>query len=210
MKDTKAIAGISPLTPSAKDMLRDEIAKLVQSDNRAVETFVDQVDQALVERCVVKKMVDLGSAKIDEVPKLATNANLAANALERLDGSTAQVILQAARMSVDTDIEAEIASLRSIAKAAQKYYDSVVRRPGGNALPNEDVSLLSEIATAYAAAFNTRPTYSEGPFSKSVRAIFQTARLGRSPEKSALKTALNGLNFEKFPPLKRGRRAKLK
>jgi hypothetical protein len=210
MKDSQFVAGISPLIPSAKDSLCDQISKIAQSDLETAKAFVDQIDQALVEHRVIKEMVDLEAAKMAEIPKLATNANLAANALEKMDGATARVILQAARKRVDTDIEAEIANLRSIATAAQRYFNSIVRRPGGNALSPERARLISETAKAYAAIFGTRPSSSDGPFSKIVRAVYKSSDLGRPPEKSALKRVLTSLQFSALPPLRRGRKAILK
>jgi hypothetical protein len=210
MKDSQFVAGVSPLIPSAKDSLCVQISKITQSDLETAKTFVDQIDQALVEHRVIREMVDLEAAKMAEIPKLATNANLAANALEKMDGATAQVILQAARKRVDPDIAGEIANLRSVGVAAKKYFDSIIRRPGGNALSHEDASLISNIARAYATVFCIRPSYAEGPFSKVVRAIYQSADLGRPPEKSALKRVLTSLQFVALPALRRGRKAVLK
>jgi hypothetical protein len=202
------VAGFSPLLQSVKDSLCNQISEITQSGIKTATVFVEQVDAALLEHRLIKEMASLEAAKMAEILKLATNAKLAANALEKMDGTTARVIMQNVRKLADPDIEAEIANLRSIATTAQKYFGSIVRsRPRGNALSPEHVSLISKIAKAYAMVFGIRPSYAEGRFAKVVRSIFQSSDIGKPPEKSALKRVLEGIDLGEMPPLRRGRKS---
>jgi hypothetical protein len=211
MKDSPLfVVRFSPLIQTAKACLSHQLAEITKSDLKTAAKFVDEIDQVLVEHQLVKQMVDLEAARKAEIPKLATNANLAANALEKMDGATARVILQSARKIANPDIQAEIVALRNISKAAAKYFAGIKNGARGNALSSVTASLISKFAMIYVAVFKIRPSCSEGPFSKCVRAIFDECKLGRPPEKSALKTVLSGLNFDDLPQLRRGRKRKIK
>jgi len=194
----------------------DELGKLVEADHPDAATrFIEAVEEALVSFDLHRKAIEgqiAGTKKLDD---FADYARRAADALSETDRATALAIAFGAgprgncTASVD-DIEADVERLKRLARAAKAYLSKNYPRPGGNALSPELSSLLVEISRAYASSFGCRPSYSEGPFTKTLKVIFDLTKLGQAPEKSALKRILKNVAFDGLPPLRRGRKKKRK
>jgi hypothetical protein len=210
------ISGFPPLMPEDRERFSEEVSKIVgSSDLKVCARFVEAIDEAAGEYLLVERLseADRRILEAKTLLRLAENAIRTADALDELDRTSASALAWALKGKLDPtpsphDIKTDAARLRSISSAATALAKSARKRQGGNSLSPVLSTLISKIALSYASSFRRRPSNADGSiFPKLLKAFFRCAKIGRAPEKTALKTVLSGLRFDDLPPLKRGRKS---